>query len=388
MGSICSEPAAGLCLVVTAVLGGMALRKLRKSPGQMGKRAICLAGLWGITCLLGFALCWELVLCSVSCVFLYMYLSSQELLPVDQKTILITGCDSGIGHNLAKYLDKLGFTVIAGVLHEKGSGAEELQRTCSSRLSVIQMDITNADQIREVKSKVAEKVQDRGLWALINNAGILGFPADGELIPITGYRKCMAVNFFGPVEVTKAFLPLLRKCKGRLVNISSMAARIPMVKLAAYASSKAALTMFSDILRQELSKWGIKVAVIHPGGFKTNIAGTEEIWDKMEKDLLDVLTPDVLEDYGQDYIFSLRNTVRSFADMGMSDFTPLLADVHHAISAKNPCALYKPGKESFLWHCIFSLLPTEVFDHIMKRRYVFEKGPSTPSTSAWKNKAT
>lgn len=65
-----------------------------------------------------------------------------------------------------------------------------------------------------------------GLWAVVNNAGILGLPADGELIPMTGYKKCMAVNFFGAVEVTKAFLPLLRKSKGRLVNISSMAGEL------------------------------------------------------------------------------------------------------------------------------------------------------------------
>lgn len=61
-----------------------------------------------------------------------------------------------------------------------------------------------------------------GLWALVNNAGIFHFPIDGELIPMTSYRKCMAVNFFGAVEVTKVFLPLLRKSKGRLVNVSSM----------------------------------------------------------------------------------------------------------------------------------------------------------------------
>lgn len=58
---------------------------------------------------------------------------------------------------------------------------------------------------------------------MVNNAGIIGLPADGELIPMTNYKQCMAVNFFGAVEVTKAFLPLLRKSKGRLVNISSMA---------------------------------------------------------------------------------------------------------------------------------------------------------------------
>lgn len=61
-----------------------------------------------------------------------------------------------------------------------------------------------------------------GLWAVVNNAGIIHFPIDGELIPMDDYKKCMAVNFFGAVEVTKAFLPLLRKSKGRLVTISSM----------------------------------------------------------------------------------------------------------------------------------------------------------------------
>lgn len=57
---------------------------------------------------------------------------------------------------------------------------------------------------------------------MVNNAGVFHFPIDGELIPMTVYRKCMAVNFFGVVEVTKVFLPLLRKSKGRLVNVSSM----------------------------------------------------------------------------------------------------------------------------------------------------------------------
>lgn len=61
---------------------------------------------------------------------------------------------------------------------------------------------------------------------MVNNAGILGLPADGELIPMTEYKRCMAVNFFGAVEVTKTFLPLLRKSKGRLVNISSMAGKL------------------------------------------------------------------------------------------------------------------------------------------------------------------
>lgn len=65
---------------------------------------------------------------------------------------------------------------------------------------------------------------------MVNNAGILGYPIDGELIPMTDYKNCMAVNFFGAVEVTKAFLPLLRKSKGRLVNISSMAGEVALLR--------------------------------------------------------------------------------------------------------------------------------------------------------------
>ncbi|XP_058384343.1 17-beta-hydroxysteroid dehydrogenase type 2 [Diceros bicornis minor] len=380
----CSETV-WLCLAVTVVLGGMVLCKL-KSPGQVGRKVVCLVGLWGVACLLSLSPFWGLLLFSLSCCFMYTYLSGQELLSVDEKAVLITGSDSGIGHALSKYLDKLGFTVFAGVLDEKGSGAEELRRTCSERLSVLQMDITDPQQIKDAYSKVLEKVQNRGLWALVNNAGILGFPADGELIPMIHYKRCMAVNFFGAVEVTKAFLPLLRKSKGRLVNISSMAGGVPLQKLAAYGSSKAALTMFSAVMRQELSSWGVKVSVIHPGGFQTNIAGTSDMWDRLEKTMLDHLTPDVQEDYGQDYILAQRNYLRKVNTQSQPDVSPVLLDVWHAISAKSPFAFYAPGKRSYLFLCFFSLVPTCIFDYFFKP--TTHNMPRALRMTNWKNKAT
>jgi 17beta-estradiol 17-dehydrogenase/3alpha(17beta)-hydroxysteroid dehydrogenase (NAD+) len=72
------------------------------------------------------------------------------------------GTDTGIGHALAKHLDKLGFTVFAGVLDERGSGAEELRKTCSNFLSVLQMDVTKPEQIKDAHHKVIEKMQDKG----------------------------------------------------------------------------------------------------------------------------------------------------------------------------------------------------------------------------------
>uniref|UniRef100_A0A8C3VW61 Hydroxysteroid 17-beta dehydrogenase 2 n=1 Tax=Catagonus wagneri TaxID=51154 RepID=A0A8C3VW61_9CETA len=385
MGTFFSETG-WLCLTVTAVLGGIILCKLKRNQGQEGRKVVCLAGLWGGACLLSFSLFWGLILFSLSCFLMYTYFSGQEFLPVDQKAVLITGSDSGIGHALSKYLDELGFTVFAGVLDEKGSGAEELRRTCSKRLSVLQLDITNSQQIRDAHSKVMEKVQNRGLWAVVNNAGILGFPIDGELIPMNQYKRCMAVNFFGAVEVTKAFLPLLRKSKGRLVNISSMSGGVPVEKMAAYSATKAALNMFSAVMRKELSKWGVKVCVIQPGSFQTNIAGTSDLWNTLEKNILDHLTPDLQEDYGQDYIINHRTFLRLLNTYSEPDVSPVLLDVQHAISAKSPFAFYAPGKKSYFWLCFASFSPTGLFDYFSKNSPGFIKDrPRALNKPNWKN---
>lgn len=388
MSTFLSETA-WLCLAAMAALGGLVLCKPWKRAGQVGRKIVCLMGFWGGACLLSLSLFWGLIFFSLSCFLMYIYLSGQELLPVDQKAVLITGSDSGIGHALSKYLDHLGFTVFAGVLHEEGSGAEELRRTCSQRLSVLQLDVTDPQQIKDAYKNVVEKVQSRGLWAVVNNAGILGLPTDGELIPMTDYKRCMAVNFFGAVEVTKAFLPLLRKSKGRLINISSMAGGVPMLKLAAYGSSKAALNMFSAVMRQELSKWGVKVSVIQPGGFRTNIAGSSEMWEKLEKDILDHLTPEVLEDYGQDYILAQRNFVELVDRHSNPDVCPVLLDVWHAISAKSPFTFYTPGSGTYLWLCFVSFSPTGIFDYVSKKLHNFQSSmPRALSTPNLKNKGT
>ncbi|XP_019343769.1 17-beta-hydroxysteroid dehydrogenase type 2 isoform X4 [Alligator mississippiensis] len=263
--------AALLYLSVTAVFGGTVFYKARKKKMEKANTFVC-----GLLLLSLEILCFAmlrsyagLLLFSGACLISYICLPVRSMLPVDNKAVLITGSDSGIGHALAKHLDNLGFVVFAGVLNKEGPGAEALKRSCSQRLSVLQMDITNPTQIREAYLAVSEKVQNAGLWGIINNAGVLGFTADSELLPMSVYRQCMDVNFFGAVEVSKMFLPLLRKSQGRLVNMSSMAGGVPMPRLSAYGASKAALSMFSGVMRQELSKWGIKVAVVHPSGFRT-----------------------------------------------------------------------------------------------------------------------
>uniref|UniRef100_A0A8C3IH73 Hydroxysteroid 17-beta dehydrogenase 2 n=1 Tax=Chrysemys picta bellii TaxID=8478 RepID=A0A8C3IH73_CHRPI len=286
--------------------------------------------------------------------------------------LVVSGSDSGIGHALAKYLDNLGFVVFAGVLNKKGAGAEELKRSCSQRLCVLRDSVT----------AVYISFSSSGLWGVVNNAGILGFPADGELLPMSVYKQCMDVNFFGHVEVTKMFLPLLRKSKGRLINISSMAGGIPMTRFAAYGASKAALSMFSGVMRQELAKWGIKVAAVHPGGFRTvNVQSPE-------KHLLENLTPDVKKDYGEDYIEALKNFLLHMPVHCAPDLSPVLDDVLNALLAKSPHGLYTPGKSAYLALCTFCYFPLWLYDLYIGKMQSNKSVPSALRASEAKNKNT
>ncbi|XP_030438063.1 estradiol 17-beta-dehydrogenase 2 [Gopherus evgoodei] len=386
-----ADPSVLLCLGMTAAFGIITFYKAKKN--QVEKRCISARGLLllfllEILCFVMLKSYIGLILFSMACLICNIYLSVQTMLPVDNKAVLITGSDSGFGHALAKYLDNLGFVVFAGVLNKNGSGAEELKRSCSQRLCVLQMDITSSAQIKEAYLKISEMVQNTGLWGVVNNAGILGFPADGELLPMSVYKQCMDVNFFGHVETTKMFLPLLRKSKGRLINISSMAGGIPMTRFAAYGASKAALSMFSGVMRQELAKWGIKVAAVHPAGFKTCIQGTSELWAKQEKHLLENLTPDVKKDYGEDYIEALKNFLLHMPVHSEPDLSPVLDDVLHALLAKSPHGLYTPGKSAYLTLCIFCYFPLWLYDLYIGKLQSNKSVPSALRASEAKNKNT
>uniref|UniRef100_A0A8C9MVH7 Hydroxysteroid 17-beta dehydrogenase 2 n=1 Tax=Serinus canaria TaxID=9135 RepID=A0A8C9MVH7_SERCA len=256
-----------------------------------------------------------------------------------QVFLMLSGSDTGIGHALAKHLDSLGFVVFAGVLNKDGPGAEELRRSCSQRLSVLQLDITNTSQVKEAYLTVSGKVQNAGLWGVVNNAGILGFPADGELLPMSTYRHCMEVNFFGAVEVSKTFLPLLRRSQGRLVYQVSIAPAggIPLPRYAAYGASKAALSMFS----------GPQTHLLPCDVVPAGIEGTAEQWDKQEKELMENLPADTRQAYGEEYLLGLRNYLLHLPSHCAPDLSPVLGSVLHALLARRPQGLYTPGKGAY-----------------------------------------
>uniref|UniRef100_UPI003AB077A6 17-beta-hydroxysteroid dehydrogenase type 2 isoform X1 n=1 Tax=Centroberyx gerrardi TaxID=166262 RepID=UPI003AB077A6 len=339
----------------------------------------CYAGCWAIALgTLGCPLyfwgcpgCCGLLLCCSLCLHYVTVGRRVEWLSMHGRAVLVTGCDSGFGHALAKQLSELGVTVFAGVLDASGPGAQRLKQHGSKHLQVLQLDVTDHSQIEQAHRYICAQVGEAGLWGLVNNAGILGYTADGEIQPITAYRRCMDVNFLSAVKMCQVFLPLLRSSRGRIVNISSMAGEVPIPMFSAYGASKAALGVFSSVMRLELAGWGVKVATIQPAGFRTSIFRSSEAGSRYQDELLNGLSSDTREDYGEAYISSVLDSPSKMADQLSDDLSPVVEDMRHALLSVHPKPLYSPGQTAWLFPFLYRLCPTAMSDFIIPRIFKF-----------------
>lgn len=184
------------------------------------------------------------------------------------------GCDSGFGQRLAIRLSQAGFTVFAACLDPNGEGARKLLQSAANPKSVhlIGLNVTNDDDVAAAVHEVTDKLKRQGggkmaLWAIVNNAGLFKF-AHVEWGKLADYNQVIDVNVMGVVRVTRAFLPMLRQSKGRVVNVASIAGRVAGPGLAIYSMSKHAVVAFSNALRREMLAWGVKVSTIEPSIYK------------------------------------------------------------------------------------------------------------------------
>ena len=184
---------------------------------------------------------------------------------IARSAVVITGCDSGFGRLIALKFEELGATVYAGCLKE--SSCVELNMN-SKNMRAFLCDVRKDRDVANALSLV--KKSGLPLAAIINNAGISAF-GWAEVLDLKTYQKNMDVNFFGTVRMTRAFLPLLRRDRGRLINMGSIGARMPSAFGSAYLSTKAAMCSYSDCVRQEMHRFGVSVSLIEPGFFSTGL---------------------------------------------------------------------------------------------------------------------
>ncbi|XP_061613213.1 11-beta-hydroxysteroid dehydrogenase type 2 [Phyllopteryx taeniolatus] len=293
-----------------------------------------------------------------------------KLLPACGKAVVITGCDSGFGKATARHLDSAGFRVFATVLDASGEGAGELRRTCSERLTLLQLDITQPQQVQRALVEVQAQLGPEGLWALVNNAGVCVNFGDIELSPMSNFRGCMEVNFFGTLNVTKSFLPLLRRDKGRLVTVSSPAGDHPFPCLAAYGASKAALNLFMDTLRHELTPWGVHVCTILPSSYKTGQCSNTAYWEAQHQELLGSLSPALLEDFGEDYVGETKELFQQFARHANPDLSPVVDAMERALREPRPRVRYFAGPGVGFMYLVASYFPTALSNRFLQSIFV------------------
>ena len=183
--------------------------------------------------------------------------------------IFVTGATGGIGFATSRALKERGFRVFGSFLPvEDAAALRELG------VEPIRLDVTDTDSVDAARDEVVRLLGGAPLAGLVNNAGI----ADGgpiELLDLNSVRRMLDVNVFGVFAVTKAFLPLLRQSKGRIVNVSSMSGRLAVPFLGPYCACKFALEAISDTLRREMLPFGVDVVVVQPAVTRT------PIWDRV-----------------------------------------------------------------------------------------------------------
>jgi NAD(P)-dependent dehydrogenase (short-subunit alcohol dehydrogenase family) len=207
----------------------------------------------------------------------------------DEKIAVVTGSSSGIGLLTAIELARNGYRVVAS-MRDLGRSArlEEAAQKAGvrERVDPRQLDVTNFDAIPGVVDGI---IRDHGrIDALVNNAGFssAGFAEDTQLHEL---RHQMETNFFGAVAMTKAVLPVMRKQRsGHIIQIASISGRAGVPMVSSYVASKFALEGWSECLRMEVHSLGIRVVLIEPGAYDT------DIWERnlfIGKDALDPKSP-------------------------------------------------------------------------------------------------
>lgn len=273
--------------------------------------------------------------------------------------VLITGASSGIGKAIALLLDGSGYQVFAGV--RKSSDGEQLKADSSKQLSPVILDITDSEQIAQAVKTVKNSLGNgQGLAGLINNAGI-GVGGPLEFLPLDDLRRQLEVNVIGHIGVIQAFLPLIRKERGRIINIGSMAGRVALPFSGPYASSKFAIRALSDALRRELAWWKIPVVLLELGSVDT------PIWTKSFKAAKERTTklPASAYELYEKPLLAMEKYMKNLLKHATSS-EAVARVVRRALEARRPKTRYAVGLDAHLGF-MTTFMPDRLIDWLLHK---------------------
>ncbi len=274
-------------------------------------------------------------------------------IPTDA-AVVVTGTSTGIGRATALLLDRLGYRVFAGV--RRGEDADSLSAEASSQLVPLLLDVTDASAVECAAKDVDAAVGERGIAGLVNNAGI-GFGGPVEFVDLDAMRHGYEVNVFGPLAMIRAFMPLVRRARGRVINVSSGAGKVVTPLLGPYCSSKFALEAISDALRMEVRGSGIAVSVIEPGFIDTPMQSKgQSDAERMRGELPE----EGRKLYGH-AIDKLRENISRFGKRAAPP-EAVASAIHRALTAERPKTRYTVGSDAKLLTGFQRLMPDRAKD--------------------------
>ncbi len=211
------------------------------------------------------------------------------------KSVAVTGAGGGLGKDIALQLSAKGYVVFGTAISD--SEVQDLKDVSGGRVKLTVCDITKEQAVKSWAEEVSKSLGDSGLNILISNAGILT-PGPIEILPLEAIRREFDVNVFGAMSVMNAFLPALRKARGRIVQVSTWTASVPLPFNGPSGASKAAMEVFATAYRAELKHFGIDVVIAVAGNMKTG--GPAKTAAALAR-VADGMTPEQRMLYGQTF---------------------------------------------------------------------------------------
>jgi NAD(P)-dependent dehydrogenase (short-subunit alcohol dehydrogenase family) len=271
----------------------------------------------------------------------------------ESRAILITGCSSGIGLAAARRFASHGWRVFATMRRPDDGHAlrEEAQRQ-GWRLTTPALDVTRDDSVAAAVAEVLTATGER-LDVLVNNAGYYAVGPLEETTP-DELRAQLETNVVGVHRVTRAILPAMRARRaGAIVTLGSVSGLVAVPMVAAYHASKWALEGMIEALRLELLPFGLRVTLIEPGPFQT---------DLHKKEILAAASGGA----GSPYAGLLAAYRRQSDRMRRADVRAVVDTIERAVADRNPRLRWKVGPTSFSAGRLRAFLPDRLYEWIMR----------------------
>jgi NAD(P)-dependent dehydrogenase (short-subunit alcohol dehydrogenase family) len=265
---------------------------------------------------------------------------------------IVTGGTGGIGKALIARFAIRGHNVIA-----TSRDPERIPVTCGpARVVGVHLDMERPETIAAAAREAARVVGDGKLSALVNMAGVI---VEGplETIPPTELRRQLEINVVGPFALTQALLPLLKRARGRVVNIGAISAHLTVPFYGPIAASKSALASLNDAMRLEFAQYGVDVILIEPGAMRTEIFSTS----RATRDANLRAFPEQERRYRP----ALTEMDRAFEKAGADDPEVVVDAVIKAVSGKRPKPRVVVGKGTSAL-LMLSYLPIRTRDKLVK----------------------